>query len=815
MRLSPIRIAVAWLAGAASLAGADLSVTVIDASGLPIPSAAIRIAATHTVLSGDTDNRGTFDFASLPAGPWKIHIEHAGFEPFDKDVTGEEKALRVQLEIETRRDSIVAKADDPAAASPIGYVSLGAEQLKRISNDPKVWVTYAQLLAGAANLPAELYVDGMPAAQLPPAVLIARIVVNPDTFSAEYADGGNAHIDVITKAPDRQFHFNLGSDALGAGGGSVLAPGPQAASHSLNGSMSGAIPRLPLAFSLTGSLSESAIPVAVTAVLPGPGFPGLDSARTGDSATRAESLSSDLYYYPSETLRLHLSRSESRSSGRNLGVGGLTLMDAGLDNSFKSGETRLAFNGGGDRLSYRGGLTVDRSNVESRARNTEPGLNVLGDFSTGGPQIEDSNAAHLAWIWKSVIEPGASPAWSAGITVAETSDSRADVPNPGGVFTFPDLASYAQFLNGASTATWTGLQGNGSFRVRHMNIAPFYQRQIWRSAHALISAGVRTDAQSSVGAFVSPRLSAAVEGHGLVVRAGAGMFAHAVPQYVFIHAVQDDGNHLTSVLISGASTDALLQSGNGAGPLVRTAFSSSLSLPRQFVGKVSANRTFGRFTPGLEYTQTRDWRLLGSQRFAAADGWLDVIASNRTRMARVLQSQLSFGWRGQRLTVYHEFVRSFDNTDGPFSFPQVQNDLATEWARSAGRAPENVTFAGSFNFKSVFLTLTDSWHGAAPYNITIAADPEGDGLFNDRAGLPRNSGNGPSYNSLSGYLSRRFAAPRAFGRAVHGITFGLRGDNLLGNKNYLSVGAIAGSPSFGQPLAAAPGRSVRLWFSLD
>jgi hypothetical protein len=242
----------------------------------------------------------------------------------------------------------------------------------------------------------------------------------------------------------------------------------------------------------------------------------------------------------------------------------------------------------------------------------------------------------------------------------------------------------------------------------------------------------------------------------------------------------------------------------------------SLTLPRQFIGKIAANRTFGHFTPGLEYTQTHDWKLLGSQRFVDADGWMDVIASNRARIARQLQSQLSYGWRGQRITFYHECVRTYDDTDGPFSFPQLQNDLTAEWARSAGRPSQNITFAGSFRpVKSLYLTLTDSWHGSAPYNITDAGDPEADGLFNDRGGRPRNSGNGPPFNSLSGYLSRRFAAPRAFGRMAHGVTVGLRGDNLLGNKNYLSVGSVAGSSSFGHPLAAAPGRSVRLWFSFD
>ena len=546
MRLNLIGIAAALLAGAASLAGAQLSGTVIDASGLPIPHAVVTVAGIRASQSAETDDRGSFVFAAPPAGPCRIHIERTGFEPFDKTLAGEDRVLRVQLRIEIRHDSIVVKAPskDAAPGPPIGFVSIDAIELRRISNDPRVWVNYARMLAGSANSPAQIYVDGMPAAQLPPAAQIARIIVNPDTFSAEYTDGGNAHIDIITKAPDRRFRFNFGSDSAGAGGGSTLTPGPQAVLHSLNGSLSGAVPHFPLAFSVVGSFAESIDPVAVTAVLPGAGFPSFDPAKTGTYSTRAISLSPDLYYYPSETLRLHLSDTESRSGGRNLGVGGLTLMDAGVDNSFRSGETRFTFNGGGNRLSYRGGLVVERSNVESRARNTEAGLNVLGSFSTGGPQILNSDAAHFGSTGKIVFEP-ALPSWSAGITVVETGESRYDVVNPGGVFTFADLPSYAQFLKGSGTATWTGLRGNGRLQIRQFRISPFFQKLLWQSAHAIVNAGVRADTQSSAGAFVSPRLSAAIEWRRFVIRAGAGMFSHDIPGYVFVHALQGDGNHLT------------------------------------------------------------------------------------------------------------------------------------------------------------------------------------------------------------------------------------------------------------------------------
>jgi hypothetical protein len=44
---------------------------------------------------------------------------------------------------------------------------------------------------------------------------------------------------------------------------------------------------------------------------------------------------------------------------------------------------------------------------------------------------------------------------------------------------------------------------------------------------------------------------------------------------------------------------------------------------------------------------------------------------------------------------------------------------------------------------------------------------------------------------------------------------GIHADNILGNKDYTSVGSVAGSPIFGQPLTALPGRAVRFWINLD
>src|SRR5215469_8620383 len=154
--------ALAFLMVAAQLAGAELSGAVIDGSGLALPGAAVKLETDQVTRSGQTDNRGAFHFTDVPEGPCHIHVERLGFRPFDQTLTGKEGFLSIQLAIETRHDSVVVKASPDEPGTRIGSLSLDSTELKRISNDPKVWVNYAQTLAGAANLPTLIYVDGLP-----------------------------------------------------------------------------------------------------------------------------------------------------------------------------------------------------------------------------------------------------------------------------------------------------------------------------------------------------------------------------------------------------------------------------------------------------------------------------------------------------------------------------------------------------------------------------------------------------------------------------------------------------------------------------
>jgi hypothetical protein len=316
---------------------------------------------------------------------------------------------------------------------------------------------------------------------------------------------------------------------------------------------------------------------------------------------------------------------------------------------------------------------------------------------------------------------------------------------------------------------------------------------------------------------LSPRLWAATEWHGLSVQAGGGLFSTFVPSSVFVNAISNDGHHLQQYLATGTSlphADAGLTSRN----VISTLLASDLRAGRQTMERVSLARRAGPFTPSIEYTLTRDIHRLGADRLETADGWIDVVESNRSATRHRVKASLQYLRNGQSVTAHYEWLHAYDDGDGPFSYPERQGRFASEWARSAGLAPHSVTLASTLSLpRRVIAAVTDTWQSTAPYDITAGVDTDLNGLFNERNGRPRNSGDSPAQHVLSMHASRRFEFPyvRGWFGSRFRMNVGVHLDNLTGAHNYTSIGSVAGSATFGTPLSATPGRSVRVSLNID
>jgi hypothetical protein len=710
------------LAGVLGGAGV-LTGVVSDPRGLVVRGAAVARICGAQRESVKTDSQGRF---RLPLGPvgagCALVVTYPGFSQFQTSLGPGTNDVAVQLSLAPLGQSVTVRAsvEDPLLRSPLTSVSLSADELGKISNNTDDLIRYARQMAGDTGRDS-VYVDGLPSSTLPPAETIARITVNADPFSAEYADGDLTHIDIFTKNGDRKLRYGFGGLSLGLGGSNPLNPALRSDPRSANGYISGGVPLLPLTFSIHGVLASDRNQQPIVAILPQtPGFVADQALRSVTVSTLNGSGSLDLWYSHAENLRVHFAFFESRNGSSNGGAGGLALPETGVTFAARSREVRATAIDNSAPVTYEGGLVIRQTNSNTRANSDELGVAVPGDFVAGGAAITDNNIVHTTWTVKNVFRSSSSsPSWSTGFTVSGSDYFGQEAPNTSGTIQFPNLQAYLDALASQGTGTLFFLRGNGTVRYRGVTAAPFVQKRLLHSARFLVNAGLRADYQSGIGTLISPRISGAARWRGFVLRTGAGVFVHNVPENVFVRTIENDGAHLQQFMETGASFAGGIATSVSPVQLVHSELSPQLTQPRVAMLKSSLERSLRSFLAGTEYTWSRGIHELGSQRFADPDGWLDLVESNRSSVRNRIHTRLTYKWRTQSITAHYEWIHSLDNTSGPFSFPAEQNNLGAEWARSAGVSPHNVSLAANLRLPAaIFLTLTDTWRSSAPYNIT-------------------------------------------------------------------------------------------------
>jgi len=556
------------------------------------------------------------------------------------------------------------------------------------------------------------------------------------------------------------------------------------------------LPRLPLVVSASANVATSSTPVAGTA-----------------TTAHADSMTIDADYAPGPSWRVHAIEREVRSGGDNLGVDAITRPEAGAASDLVGHDLRLTVDRLSASIASSTRITVTATDTSMRANSDAPGVAVAGVFVGGGAAIASSRGRRAQWRVKQLLRGGGAHPWSVGAEVAGAVDRAEQTPNPHGLVQFDSLSAYVAAVDGAPTGTLLATRGDGSAAVSTLQMSPFVQRALVRTGSVQIDAGVRADWYSTFGGVVSPRLSGAIHRGDWTLSGGAGVFARGVANAVLLRVAENDGAHLRPYVEPAVAFPPLSSGAGLTGNTIRSTLAASVAAPRETLWRASLERELGNFTAAVEYSGARDAHLLGSDRTRSADDWIDTLDSNRSATTERVHLQLRRRAERQLFAAHAEWTHAYDDTDGPFSFPQRPGAIAAEWARRAGIPSLSTTLADTLRLKGdLSVTVSHVWRSSAPFNITTGLDPLGDGLFNDRGGRPRNSGGTPAYGSLSIHAFRRWPVPHTFG--AHDVDVSLQADNVLNRLNVMSVASVAGSPTFGSPLAAWPGRSIRLFFNV-
>lgn len=203
------------------------------------------------------------------------------------------------------------------------------------------------------------------------------------------------------------------------------------------------------------------------------------------------------------------------------------------------------------------------------------------------------------------------------------------------------------------------------------------------------------------------------------------------------------------------------------------------------------------------------------------------------------QKQLVVGVANQlsrKLSMYGAYVlnKAESDTDGPFTFPVNQYDLAGEYGRSSLDVRHSLTLGGTVIAPwKVRLSPFVLVRSGAPFNITTGRDANGDTLFNDRPAFAANV-------DKPGVVSTRFGAfdlnpspgqriiPRNFGDGPGFFTINLRLSRTFGlidkaRASKASAHSTGGAPSAGSrrsvlsgiPGIGAPEKRYFLTFSVQ
>ena len=842
---------------------AMLKATVVDQTGAVIVGAAVRLQPAEgsaAPVQTTTNERGEAVFTALPPGRYSLHAEFSGFAPRDlQDVRlrAGETRREIRLDIAKLAEQIEVGRDgrDRALDSRGDAFSnvLTRDQIDALPDDPDEMEEVLKEMGGPG---AVLRVDGFRGGKLPPKSQIRGIRFRRDLFAAENHGGGMVFVDITTQpgmGPLRgSMDFTFRDESLNAR--NALSP-RRGAEQQQNGgfSLSGTLWKDRTSFSITSNASNAYDSKPIRAALPGTTL--FDTIRRpSDRINVAGRI--DHALTKSHTLRASYQRNDTDSEYQ--GLGDVDLPERGYSRLTNEDLFRVSLNGPIGRTMFaESRLQVRQQSTDSTSLTNSPAVLVLDAFNSGGAQIaggRNSTDMELA-----VDVDYAKGRHSARLGLLfEAGRYRSDeTRNAGGTFTF---ASLDAFTAGRPT-TYTVRTGDPYVAFNHAQAGWYVQDDIRLAKTFSVSLGVRQEVQTHTGDWwnVAPRIGATwspFKGGRTTFRAGAGIFYDWYEPQAYEQTLRVDGTRQVETVVQNPGyPDPFIGGSVTVLPSGRIVQSSDLRQPTIGRGNVSVEQVLGRYgrlNAGYFFGRGR-YQLRGRNVNAPlADGVRpDPSAGNITQVestgraeAHMMHTGLNFNlpWHRTMLFLNYTFGHVMNDTDGPFSLPADNSNLAAEWGPSPNDVRHRVSGMMNMDLWKGFKIATNfSANTAPPYNITTGYDDNRDTVSSDRpAGVGRNSARGAGRWDAGGRLSWTFGfgerktggpggGPVIMVRHVGGaaetpmggfsggaenkrwrVEIYLAAQNVFNHTNWFSYSGVMTSPFFGRPTSASSPRKVEV-----
>jgi hypothetical protein len=541
----------------------------------------------------------------------------------------------------------------------------------------------------------------------------------------------------------------------------------------------------------------------------------------------------------------------------NLGVGNYDLPDRAYSKTASESLFRLSESGPLSRLWFaESRLQIRRATTATASAVEQPTVRVLDAFTSGGAQMAGGRESTDVELATDVDYATRGHAMRMGALVEGgnyRSDNRA---NYLGTYTFPSLADY----EAARPANYTIRTGDP--RVDYsMWQAGLYFQDDWRVRKNLtLSGGVRQEFQTHMSdhSNFAPRGGftwSPFKNGKTTLRAGVGLFYDWLEAETFEQTLRVDGSRQKDTIVvdpsfpdpfAGSASQEIL-------PPSKYLLAGGIVLPKRGVALFAVTQQLSpTFSVNASYTHSNGWdRFRALNANAPRDGVrpdpglgnVTQVESTGRLEADSVMVGMNFNIPARRTFLFANYAynNSRNDSDGPFSLPANNYDLAAEWGR-ASAVPRHIASAvlNTTLTKNLRLAMSTTARSGAPFTVTTGRDDNGDTVFNDRpAGTPRNSMTGEGMWDMAARLTYAFGfgeRPPANGPPVGQMVMlrmgggagdllgGLGGGgaenkrvrielfvsaaNVFNTVNAMGYSGVMTSRFFGLPTMAAPARKL-------
>lgn len=904
----------------AQTAAPSLRGQVLDPSGAAVPALNVTVeSASGTKLLAQTDAQGKYVFRNLPPGAYTLTITLKGFEDFVKPgiviARGKPQMVNAQLAVAMEKQQVtVTEQTTKLSVSPeenASAVVIQGKDLQALSDDPDELQSELEALAGPSAGPngGQIYIDGFTGGQLPPKSSIREIRVNQNPFSAQYDQLGYGRVEILTKPGSEKFHgsgFADGNTTDFNTRNPFATEIPSYHSEHFEGSLGGPINKTS-SFYLDGerrNIEDDAI--VNTPILD----QNLDTSTLVEAIPTPQTRTNMTARFDTQlgtnntlTLRYQLWKNNLTDPG----IGQFTLPSAGYnvrytDNVFSVSDAQVLSAKAVTEVRFR----FYRDYETILPASLTPSISVSGAFTEGGTGAGLQNILTNTYELQDYTSVSLNKNFlKFGGRFRDDVESASSTSGFNGSFTFPSLMAYQiteQGIQAGLTPAQIAANGGGpsqfsltsGYPLAHVNYFDFepYVEDDWKALPNLtVSGGLRLETQDHISdhADFAPRLGIAWGlGRGkstkTVLRAGYGVFYDRVGESYILNAERYNGinqqdyivpNPLfypnippVSTLSASLSSPTLYQ----LAPNLRAPYTSQggIGVERQVTRKATVSVTYlnthGEHQLLVRNINAPDPANPGDAR--PNSNYTNLYQYESAGLYNQNQIIANFNVHASRFSLFGFYTLSYADSNTAGGFPMDQYDLAEDYGRAPYDVRNRVFLGGSWNLPKGFQIFPFVFaSSAAPFNITLGQDLNGDSIFNDRPAfatsatvnpiktpwgtfnsnpapgapvIPIDYGTGFNHFTANIRLSKTFG----FGREVQGggsggggghyghglgggglssmgttnvfahgsstnrrfnLTFSISARNLFNNVNYAPPEGVLSSPIFGQAYALSGG----------